>query len=416
MKILLSAYACEPGKGSEPRLGWMWVTYLSKRHEVWVITRANNKPLIEDELRKNPTTKANFLYYDLPPWIRFWKKGRRGYHLYYYLWQVGIYFKFKDFIKRMDFHIIQHITFGNNWQPSFLSLINKSFIWGPVGGENTPWKIFKILPLRAKIKEAFRETMRFIGHHFDPFVRLTAKRAKLILDTSSRWAHSPYPKKERSKIVKFSQNGISPEELPFSLDKILETKERGTFRIVFIGEFVHWKGILFVAEALKDFAAKVDNGWEAILAGYGPEFKRVKKMLENLGDRIKMPGKISMQEVWNTLRDSHVFIYPSFHHGQSTIIMQAMACGLPVICIEGDATAETVEEGAGIVVPLSTKEKIIKGLSEALQKLYHNRELATQMGLKAQSLVFEKYSWEKKVELLEKIYGQVIQNENPHSS
>ena len=43
-RILLSAYACEPGKGSEPEVGWMWATELAAAgHEVWVITRAANR-------------------------------------------------------------------------------------------------------------------------------------------------------------------------------------------------------------------------------------------------------------------------------------------------------------------------------------------------------------------------------------
>ena len=53
-KILLSAYACEPNKGSEPQVGWKWATTLSKLgHEVYVITRRNNKTNIENYLAKN---------------------------------------------------------------------------------------------------------------------------------------------------------------------------------------------------------------------------------------------------------------------------------------------------------------------------------------------------------------------------
>ena len=53
MKILLSAYACEPNKGSEPEVGWKWATGLSKLgNSVFVITRLNNKENIEQELKK----------------------------------------------------------------------------------------------------------------------------------------------------------------------------------------------------------------------------------------------------------------------------------------------------------------------------------------------------------------------------
>ena len=42
MKVLMSAYACEPGKGSEPAVGWNWALQAARRHEVWVLTRGNN--------------------------------------------------------------------------------------------------------------------------------------------------------------------------------------------------------------------------------------------------------------------------------------------------------------------------------------------------------------------------------------
>ena len=53
LKILISAYACEPDKGSEPGVGWNWAKQISRFHEVWVITRKNNRPSIEKELEEN---------------------------------------------------------------------------------------------------------------------------------------------------------------------------------------------------------------------------------------------------------------------------------------------------------------------------------------------------------------------------
>ena len=65
MNILLSAYACEPNKGSEPAAGWKWAYELSKRgHNVFVITRSNNKQIIDKYLQgldKKPSIK--FIYH-----------------------------------------------------------------------------------------------------------------------------------------------------------------------------------------------------------------------------------------------------------------------------------------------------------------------------------------------------------------
>ena len=62
LKILLSAYACEPNKGSEPEVGWKWATTLcGLGHEVHVVTKSNNKQNIEQYLKENNIENLNFV-------------------------------------------------------------------------------------------------------------------------------------------------------------------------------------------------------------------------------------------------------------------------------------------------------------------------------------------------------------------
>ena len=71
-KILLSAYACEPNVGSEPGVGWNWAIEIKKLgHEILIITRKNNKKVIEKELLTNKIlNKKNFYYFDLPKFFK----------------------------------------------------------------------------------------------------------------------------------------------------------------------------------------------------------------------------------------------------------------------------------------------------------------------------------------------------------
>lgn len=75
--ILISAYGCEPDKGSEPGAGWNWAVEVAKRHKVTVLTRANNRCSIEKELQVNPRPNMSFIYYDLPESIKKYKKGQK---------------------------------------------------------------------------------------------------------------------------------------------------------------------------------------------------------------------------------------------------------------------------------------------------------------------------------------------------
>tara|TARA_B110000483_G_scaffold243428_1_gene333195 strand:+ start:1861 stop:2172 length:312 start_codon:yes stop_codon:yes gene_type:complete len=83
LKILLSAYSCEPNTGSEHEVGWQWANKLvNLGHEVYVITRTSNKKKI-NSYQNNNTKKINFLYYDFPKlYLKFIKKKKIQIHIY----------------------------------------------------------------------------------------------------------------------------------------------------------------------------------------------------------------------------------------------------------------------------------------------------------------------------------------------
>src|SRR4051794_24932455 len=111
MKVLVNAYACEPDKGSEPGAGWAWVRAIAKQHEVWLLTRANNQASIEAALTSEPTLRIHARYLDLPSWARKWKRGQRGVHVYYLLWQSLARREARALQRAIGFDLAHHVTF-----------------------------------------------------------------------------------------------------------------------------------------------------------------------------------------------------------------------------------------------------------------------------------------------------------------
>lgn len=130
MKILLSAYACEPNKGSEPAVGWNWTrSLIDQGHAVHLITRSNNRPSIEafQAIEKLP---LEISYYDLPQWNRLWKFWPGGIYLYYLLWQMGAFSLAKKLHAAKSFDRVQHSTFASFRQPSFMGGLGSHLFLG----------------------------------------------------------------------------------------------------------------------------------------------------------------------------------------------------------------------------------------------------------------------------------------------
>ena len=101
LKVLMSAYACQPNRGSEEGKGWYFPLNVAKLgYEVWVLTSpynsnyANNKKIIEEQLNNHPVPNLHFVYVDIPDWLKLFIKrqngiikGRCGIYFHYLLWQ-----------------------------------------------------------------------------------------------------------------------------------------------------------------------------------------------------------------------------------------------------------------------------------------------------------------------------------------
>jgi len=146
LKVLISAYACEPGKGSEPEVGWRWALEMSRFHDVTVVTRENNRPAIAAELSRMTGPKPQFVYFDLDPLLLQMKKRLRMHRGYYVLWQRHGRKIVAEQVRRQKFDLLHHVTFATFRYPTAIWGHGVPCIWGPVGGVESipaallPWR------------------------------------------------------------------------------------------------------------------------------------------------------------------------------------------------------------------------------------------------------------------------------------
>ena len=403
-KVLISAYACEPGKGSEGEIGWSLVHELAKYNQIWVITRANNKEVHDKAYtQKEKPDSLHFIYYDTPKWARWYKKGKRFFLIYYYLWQIGTIFKARRFLKRNHIDLTHHLTGGMDWMPSGLAFLNLPFLWGPVGSEKIPTNILRTLPKRVRFKELLRKMVLFYGRNLDPLTRLTGRKATIIL------SHTPghLPHRYQSKITYQTQTGIHSNPHFACMRKTLN---RSTiFTVIFAGELIHWKGAAYAVQAFLDFA-KDKKDVRLIMIGDGPLRKQLQKTVikSKAHLQVRFEGKVSMSNLKKQLTKGDVFLYPSYHHGLATVVLQAMLTGMPVVCLEGDAIGRAIKSTCGITVPINNNNHISTKLSAALFQLYDNEPLRLKLAKESQTTAQNTYAYEAIGRTYKKFYNQLL--------
>lgn len=406
MKILISAYACEPNRGSEPGVGWHTVWELAKYHQVWVLTRPDDgRPAIEEYLTNNPNPNLHFVYFTLPILGGFWQWGSIAYVLHYYLWQIQAYFVARRIHQKIGFDVAHHVTFVRYSTPSFISLLPIPFVWGPVGGgEAAPKAFWRDFNPRAKIYELLRLFAHRVGE-LDPFVHLTAERSIVVKATTKDTAER-ISLLGANNIEIVSEASLSQAEIT-TLEQ-LALPESSSIRFISMGRLIHWKGFHL---ALKAFAQAELNHAEYWLLGEGVESEKLQQLAAELGivHRVKFLGRLPRQETLATLGQTHILVHPSLHDSGGWVCLEAMAAGRPVICLDLGGPGVQVTTETGIKVPAHNPEQVVTDLSEAMKRLANDSNLCLQLGQSGKEKVKQTYNWHSKSKELAKLYKQIAQ-------
>ena len=405
-RVLVSAYACEPGQGSEEGLGWNSVRQIAQSHAVWVITRSNNRAAIEKELARRPMPSVSWIYFDLPRWVRFWKKGVRGVRAYYYLWQIGVYFAALKHHRKVKFDLVHHVTFAIYWMPTFLPLLGIPFVWGPVaGGESMPRGFWRSLRARGRAYETLRTVAQTLGQ-LDPFVRLAARRADIAVATSEQTAQRLRSVGCQNVVVLASVHLPQAELREFALMPI---RRCTSFRVVSVGRLIHWKGFELGLCAFAEFHKWFPDS-EYWLVGDGPERTHLERLAYDFGlsDSIKFWGNLPRTNALAKLADCDVSLLPSLHESGGYSSLESMAAGRPVVCLDLGGPALQITEDTGIKISPGSPATVIRDLAAALNTLASNPTIRMQLALTGRHRAQDVFNWDKRGALFSEIYAEAL--------
>lgn len=183
-------------------------------------------------------------------------------------------------------------------------------------------------------------------------------------------------------------------------------KARRVPEIIAVGRLVWIKGYDYLLEA---FARVLRNGarFRATIIGDGPLRAAFEYSIEQLGlsGIVTLAGPMPPAAVIKRLRDADVFVLGSHNEGISNAVLEAMACGLPVVTTDSGGMREAVRDGIdGLVVPV----RDVDAIASALGGLLVDKDLRARMGRSAREHAVAEFSLGRQVATFEAMYRSVV--------
>ena len=402
-KVLISAYACEPNKGSEPEVGWQWALQMARFHQVTVLTRSNNRAAIEAGLAAQPPKQPapEFVFHDLPRvWLKF-KRRSRATQLYYLLWQRSARKLIGGLHRQHAFDLMHHVTFAAYRYPVAISGHRVPWIWGPVGGiESIP---VSLLPWRhpaSLVREATRNLSNVFQANPYSVLPRRARAATLRLASTLEMRDA------------FARLGFAAELMPaVGLQASQSARPRhpvtdGPLKLLYVGNIIGLKGIDLALEALKASSSNATF----TLAGDGNYLAGARRLAQQLRleNRVHFLGRLPRDQVLRLYADYHVFLFPSLHDTGGYALLEAMDHELPVICLDCGGPRLAVDADRGRKIPLGERAEVVRGLAAAIEAYDRDRASILSHGAAARQAVLRDYDWDTKGRQMDLLYRQAL--------
>ncbi|HEY0889040.1 MAG TPA: glycosyltransferase [Nocardioides sp.] len=326
MRVLLSAYACDPVEGSEPGVGWAVLQGArSWSGEVTLVTRTNNVAAIEGAL--GPTSGVRVIGLDLPSWLMRLKHMLPwGHTLYYALWQLRLAHFLSTRLRHEAFDVVHHVTFASDWLPAgVLRLPGTAMkVWGPVGGASVcPVRLYPYLGARGVCTEILRRFTGGLGRW------LLGRRNARVSDRVV--AQNPDVAGYFSSVA--VRMFVEPNAfIPYSLVAPSSHASTEPGIIVGVGRLMPWKGWALALRSL----THLPSHYRLRLYGRGPDEARLRRLVERLGidGRVEFMGHVPRAEVVQAVCSAEVIVFPSFHDSAPGVVGEAIALGKPLVTLD----------------------------------------------------------------------------------
>ncbi len=393
MNILLSAYSCNPYHGSEDGIGWQWAVQLNRNWKngdrIVMITKQFNEADMKRGLKEFNLEHIELIIVDVPKCLNWFREKHSAFHhMYYHLWQETAY----RWVKKsgIKFDVIHHVTMGDFRITGKMYKFKDSYtIFGPVGGGQITPKALKCYE-GSKLSYIIRE-----------FVNLTRAVSPLYKSKIKKFSKIYAVNTETQNIISKAASAPCEKLLEMALPDEYKNlpqniRNNQTVKVVFVGRLIHKKGIMFLADVIKEIPD--DINFELSVYGNGPLMEEMQDTVKkyNLENKIFCKGAVAHSQISNVYAQSDIFVLPSLRETSGNVLLEAMANQLPIVALDMSVCSDLKKENCGLFVNTEqSKEEIITEFSSKLTQLILSSEKRQELGKNGYEYV-NTLTWEDK--------------------
>lgn len=369
-RVLLVAYAVSPRVGSECAVGWQRAVTTARAFDTWVICDRRYEEDIERQRAGQELPPGlHFIYLERTPlelWL--WRQPLGLYRHGYHRWQRRACRLAAALHREIGFDLVHQVNWTGFREPGYLWQLPVPFVWGPVGGtQNCPWRFLPALGLRGAMVEGSRNLANWLQLRLSRRVRLAARRAALVLAGNST-GQRDFARAHGVSPVLLLETGV--EHVEHARGKLRQNGDRRhPLRILWSGVFEHHKGLGLLLEALGGVGPEVS--FELRILGRGPLDSRWRRLARRrrVDRSCRWLGWLPYAEALEQYEWADLLVFTSLRDTSGNVILEALARGVPVVCLDHQGAGDIVTEACGIKLPVTTPAGVVADLRQAIRSL-----------------------------------------------
>lgn len=403
MKVLVSCYACSPYKGSEPGMGWNFVHCLAPMHELHIITESKYKADLDRYFSEHPDEEHLYHFYFIPRQRhsilrKIWPPS---YYWFYRLWQHKVLKYAKELDAKENFDVVHALNMAGYREPGFLYELGKPLVWGPVGGfQLSPWSLLPSMGVYGVLYYSLRNLINQWQMHMKRTPRLMAHKSGAII-AATQDNHDAISRLWQRESTIISEAGLTANNVAISI-----AKRDGKLKLCWSGQHTPAKTLNILLDALA--VTRNNQNVELHVIGQGRSSRRWQKQADSLHlDNVIWHGWVERNEAWEIMSRCHVFCITSVADLTSTVLLEALSFGLPIVTLDLFGFSNVVTNECGIKIPVQSKRQVVCDMASAVDRIVEDESLRMRMAQAALTRA-QDFTWEEKAKQISQLYTKVV--------